>query len=156
MSELIAFVYDTEAGAKSFEAELLAAQTDQKLSVSDAALVLRQHDGRPMFSHADNLVGRGSMGGIFWGVILALVFWARWWGLSVGGALGDLGLEEDFVKDVGDSVGKDHSALLAIVNDDMVPSVLEAAKGSNPRVMRSPLSAQDEQVLQTIFQKTRE
>jgi uncharacterized membrane protein len=70
----------------------------------------------------------------------------------VGGALGDPGLEDDFVKDVGDSAGKDHSAFLAIVNDDMVAAVLEAAKGSGPRVMRSSLSAQDEQTLQTIFQ----
>jgi uncharacterized membrane protein len=46
----------------------------------------------------------------------------------VGGALGDPGLEDDFVKDVGDSAGKDHSALLAIVNDDKVAAVLEAAK----------------------------
>jgi uncharacterized membrane protein len=65
MSELIAFIYDNEGGAKSLEDELLAAQNDQKLSVGDVALVLRRDDGRPMFSHADNLVGRGSMGGIF-------------------------------------------------------------------------------------------
>jgi uncharacterized membrane protein len=156
MSELIAFVYDNENGAKSLEGDLLAAQTDQNLRVSDAALILRRQDGRPMLSHAVDLVGRGSMGGMFWGFILALVFWARWWGLSVGSALGDLGLEEDFVKDVGDSVGKGHSALVALVDDDMVAGVLKAADSSNPKLMRTSFSAQDEKVLQTIFESTRE
>jgi uncharacterized membrane protein len=156
MSELIAFVYDNEGGAKSLEAELLDAQSEQKINVGDAALILRQQDGRAVLSHATNLVGRGSMGGMFWGFILALVFWARWWGLSVGGALGDLGLEDDFVKDLGDSVGKGHSALVALVDDDMVVAVLNVADSSNPQVMRTSFSAQDEQVLKTVFQTTRE
>ena len=156
MSELIAFVYDNEGGAKSLEAELLDAQSEQKINVGDAALILRQQDGRAVLSHAATLVGRGSMGGMLWGFILALVFWARWWGLSVGGALGDLGLEDDFVKEVGDSVGKGHSALVALVDDDMVAAVLKAADSSNPQVMRTSFSAQDEQVLKTVFQTTRE
>ena len=156
MSELIAFVYDNEGGAKSLEAELLDAQSEQKINVGDAALILRQQDGRAVLSHATSLVGRGSMGGMFWGFILALVFWARWWGLSVGGALGDLGLEDDFVKDLGDSVGKGHSALVALVDDDMVVAVLNVADSSNPQVMRTSFSAQDEQVLKTVFQTTRE
>jgi uncharacterized membrane protein len=74
----------------------------------------------------------------------------------VGGALGDLGLEEDFVKVVGESVGKGHSALLAIVNDDMVATVLNVAEGSSPSVMRSSFTAGDKQVLKTVFQTTRE
>jgi uncharacterized membrane protein len=156
MSELIAFVFDNETGAESLEGELLDAQTNGNLKVSDAALILRKEDGRPALSHAANLVSRGSLGGMFWGFILALVFWTRWWGLSVGGALGDLGIEEDFVKDVGDSVGKGHSALLALVGDDMVAAVLEAAEGSSPKTMRTTFSAQDEQVLQAIFLTTRE
>ncbi|UCF28439.1 MAG: DUF1269 domain-containing protein [Chloroflexota bacterium] len=156
MSELIAFIYDNEHGAKSFEGDLIAAQKDRGLNVGDAAVILRRDDGRPMLSHAVELVGRGSMGGMFWGFILALVFWARWWGLSVGGALGDLGLEDDFVKDVGDSVGKGHSALLALVDDEMVATVLSVAESSNPRVMRTTFSTRDEQVLQTVFQTTRE
>jgi uncharacterized membrane protein len=74
VSELIAFVYDTESGAKSLEGELLAAQADQNLRVDDAGLVVRQHEGRPVLSHAVDLVRRGTMGGMFWGFILALVF----------------------------------------------------------------------------------
>ncbi len=156
MSELIAFIYENETGAKALEAQLVEAQANQELSVNDAALVSRQADGRPVLSHAANLVGRGTMGGIFWGFILALVFWTHWWGLSVGGALGDLGLDDDFVKDVGESVGKGHSALLALVGDGMVAAVLKTAEQSQPKTMRTNLSKEDEQVLQTIFLTSRE
>jgi len=156
MSELIAFIYENETGAKALETELIAAQKMQDFQVSDAALVVRLEDGRPVFSHAADLVGRGSMGGIFWGFILALVFWTKWWGLSVGGALGDLRLDDEFVKDVGDSVGKGHSAMLAIVDDDMVDALLKAAQGSSPKVIRSTFSPADEQVLQAIFLAARE
>ena len=156
MSELIAFIYENETGAKSLEVDLLEAQTSGDLSVNDAALVVRQEDGRPVLSHAVNLVGRGTMGGIFWGFILALVFWTKWWGLSVGGALGDLGLEDDFVKDVGEGVGRGHSALLALVADGMVDAVLLEAGKSNPKIVRNSFSEEDEQVLQLVFQTSRE
>ena len=125
MSELIVFAFENETGAKELETRLVAAQADQQLRVNDAALVVRLEDGRPVLNHAANLVGRGSLGGIFWGFILALVFWTKWWGLSVGGALGDLGLDDDFVKEVGESVEKGHSALLILVEDGMVESALD-------------------------------
>ena len=153
MSELMAFIYESETGAKDLEEDLVK---EENAKVGDAALVVRHADGRPVFSHAVDLVDRGSMGGIFWGFILALVFWTKWWGLSVGGALGDLRLGEEFVKEVGDSVGKGHSAMMAFVEDGMVAAVLNAAESTNPKVVRSTFSQTDEQVLQTIFQAARE
>ena len=156
MSELIVFVFKNETGAKELETGLVAAQADQELRVNDAALVVRLEDGRPVLNHAVDLVGRGSLGGIFWGFILALVFWTKWWGLSVGGALGDLGLDDEFVKEVGESVAKGHSALLMLVEDGMVESALNKAGEYNPKVMRTTFSEEDEKVLQTIFQVSRE
>ena len=88
--------------------------------------------------------------------MLALVFWAKWWGLSVGGALGDLGLDDEFVKEVGEGVGKGHSALLTLVEDGMVETVLKAAEGSNPETMRTTFSKEDEEVLQAVFLASRE
>jgi uncharacterized membrane protein len=156
MSKLVAFIFESEDGARALEIDLISAQNSGKFKVGDAALVIRQADGRPVFNHAVDLVGRGSMGGIFWGFILALIFWTRWWGLSVGGALGDLRLDEDFVKEVGEGVGKGHSALLAIVEDNIAAEVLKAAEGSSSKVFQSTLSEGDEQVLKLIFQAPRE
>lgn len=156
MSELVVFVFEDEDGAKQLEGKFTSAQVNQDLKVSDAALVKRREDGRPVLNHATSLVGRGSMGGIFWGFILALVFWTKWWGLSAGGALGDLGLDDEFVKDVGGSVDKGHSALLALIDDGMVPAALQVSADLNPKVMRTAFSENDERLLKEIFLVSRE
>ena len=156
MSGLIAFTFESEEGARALESDLIAAQESHELMVGDAALIVRMADGRPEFSHAVNLVGRGSMGGIFWGFILALVFWTRWWGLNIGSALGDLRLDDDFVKEVGEGVDKGHSALLAFLEENMVAGVLKVAESHKPKIYQSTFSAEDEQVLKVIFQATRE
>ena len=156
MSELIVFSFENETGAHELESAFVAAQDDQELKIGDAAMVVRAADGRSKLNHATRLVGRGSLGGIFWGFIFALVFWGRWWGLSVGGALGDLGMDEDFVKEVGDSVGRGHSALLALVEDDMVSGILDLAERFEAKISRTSFSKQDEELLSAIFLTTRE
>jgi uncharacterized membrane protein len=74
----------------------------------------------------------------------------------VGGALGDLGLDDEFVKEVGESVEKGHSALLILVEDVMVEAVLNEAREYNPKIMRTAFSKEDEKVLQAVFQASRE
>jgi uncharacterized membrane protein len=156
MSQLLVFIYQNETGAKELEAQLIEAQADQNYRINDAALIRRREDGRPVLSHAADLVGRGSMGGIFWGFIFALIFWAKWWGLSVGGAMGDLGLDDEFVKEVGEGVDKGHSAFLALVEDDGVDAVLKAGESSNAITMHTTFSEDDEKALQEIFLASRE
>ena len=113
-------------------------------------------DGRPEFSHAVNLVGRGSMGGIFWGFILALVFWTRWWGVYIGRALGGLRLDDDFVKVVVEEFDKGHSDLLAFVEKKIAAGVPEVVGSRKPEIYQTTFSAEHEQVLKVIFQATRE
>ena len=156
MSELIVFSFENPTGAKELETELVAAQDAQKIEVGDAAMVVRAADGRAALNHATKLVGRGSLGGIFWGFMFALVFWGRWWGLSVGGALGDLGMDDDFVKEVGDSIGRGHSGLLVLVRDEMVDAVLDMAAEYQSKVSRTTFSEKDEALLKTIFLTSRE
>lgn len=156
MSELIVFVFDNETGAKQFEVDLISAQERQEFKVDDAALVVRTKVGRPMLSHATSLVGRGSLGGMFWGFLLALVFWAKWWGISIGGSLGDLGVDDDFVKEVGESVGKGHSALLVLTQDSMAEPVVQLAGIYGAKIVRTSFSEADEDVLRVVFGSTRE
>ena len=156
MSELIALIFEGEENSRRLESDLIAAQESQKIKIADAALVVRRTDGRPMFSHAVDLVGRGSMGGIFWGIILSLVFWAKWWGLNVGSALGDLRVDEDFVKDVGEELDTGHSALLALVDESMVAGLLAEADKRKPKVFRTTLIEEDELILKAVFQSIRE
>jgi uncharacterized membrane protein len=74
----------------------------------------------------------------------------------VGGALGDLGLDDEFVKEVGESVEKGHSALLVMVEDGLVEAALKSAREYSPKIMRTTFSKEDEKVLQAVFQASRE
>jgi uncharacterized membrane protein len=102
-----------------------------------------------MLNHATSLVGRGSLGACS-GIPACPGFWAKWWGISIGGGLGDLGVDDDFVKEVGESVGKGHSALLALTQDSMAEPVLQLASKYNTRVVRTSFSTEDEEVLRCL------
>ena len=156
MSELNAFTLESEEGARALESDLKTAQEAQELKVGDAALVVRMANGKPEFSHAVNLVDRVSMAGILWGFILALVFWTRWWGVNIGRTLGDLRLDDDFVKEVVEGVGRGHSALLAFVEKKMVAGIPEVVGSRKPKIYQAIFSAEHEKVLKTVFQATRE
>ena len=156
MSELIVAVFENETGAKQFEKVLISAQERQEGKVEDAALVVRTKEGRPMLNHATSLVGRGSLGGMFWGFLLALVFWAKWWGISIGGGLGDLGIDDDFVKEVGENVRKGHSTLLALTLDSMAEPVVQLADKYGAKVVQTSFTTEDEDVLRVVFGSTRE
>ena len=59
MSQLLVFIYKNETGAKALEAQLTESQANQDLSISDAALILRREDGRPVLNHADRVFEGG-------------------------------------------------------------------------------------------------
>ena len=77
-------------------------------------------------------------------------------GMSIGSTLGDLRLDEELMKEVGDGVEKGFSALLAIVQDDKATGIKNADESSSPRIFQVNLPAGDEQVLKMIFHEARE
>lgn len=64
MSELMVFTFESEEGAGAFENDLISAQNAGDIKLGDAALFVRQLNSGPVFSHAVDLVGRASIGGI--------------------------------------------------------------------------------------------
>lgn len=76
-------------------------------------------------------------------------------GLSAGGAPGDLGLDEEFVKDIGQCVDRGHSVLLAIIDHVIFPAAIKVSDDLNPKVMRATFSEQDEVLLKEVFLDSR-
>ena len=87
MSELIAPGFNSEAEAEIFRGRLADMQRASILQLKDAAEVLLSETGRPRIRHASDLVGPGTLGGVFWGVFFALVFFLP--GLGAIVAAGD-------------------------------------------------------------------
>ena len=98
------------------------------------------------------------MGGAFWGMLIGLLFWAPWLGMAIGaaaGALGgkltDVGVDDNFIKEVGATIEPGHSALFLLVRDATPDKVLDQVKQFNPTVLRTSLSAEDEAKLKAAF-----
>jgi uncharacterized membrane protein len=117
----------------------------------DAALVRRKLDGGSHVEHASRLVGAGQLGGVFWGMLIGALFWAKWWGLSIGGAVGEIGLDDDFVRQAGDAIGKGQSALLLLAQDELADEVVGEGRQAGARVVQATLSPQAERRLVSVF-----
>ena len=158
MSELIVFAFEDETSAFDMRDALARLQKQQLITLEDAAVVVRKQDGKVKVKQAVSLVGAGAMGGAFWGMLIGLLFWAPWLGLAIGavsgalgGALQDYGVDDGFIKEVGNTIELGHSALFLLVRDVTPDKVLDEVKQFEPKVLRTSLSVEDEAKLKAAF-----
>ena len=158
MSELVVFAFETETGAAEMRDELQRLQKQQLITLDDAAVVVRRQDGKVKVKQAVNLVGEGALGGAFWGMLIGLLFWAPWLGLAIGaaagalgGAVGDYGIDDKFIKEVGNSIDPGNSALFLLVRDVTPDKVMDELSKFDAKILRTSLSKSDEAKLKAAF-----
>ena len=158
MSELVVFTFDTETGAKEMEDALLQMQKMKLIELEDAAYVVRRQDGKVKVKQASNLVGAGAWGGAFWGMLIGLLFFAPWLGLAVGAITGaiagkatDVGIDDKFIKQVGDEIEHGNSALFLLVVSATWDKVEDELQKFDAKVYKTSLSKEDEAKLKAAF-----
>ena len=158
MSDLIVVAFDNEEGAFKMRDKLFELQKQHLIMLADAAVVVRKPDGKVKVKQAVSLVGAGALGGAFWGMLVGLIFWMPWLGLAVGaaaGALGgkfnDIGVDDDFIKEVGNTIEPGHSALFLLVVSATPDKVADELKDFNGTLIQTSLSSEDEAKLRELF-----
>ena len=158
MSDLIVLSFDNEASAFQMRDKLLDMQKQQVITLSDAAIVIRDKKGKPKVKQHHSLVGAGAMGGAFWGMLIGLLFFAPWLGMAagaLGGALGgkfnDIGVDDKFIKEVGETIEPGHAALFLLVVKVTADKVLPELASFNAKVLQTSLSNEDEARLRETF-----
>ncbi len=158
MANLIVFAFDNETEAERMRDKLVDMQKQEIISLQDAAVVIRREDGKVKVKQAQSLVGAGALGGSFWGLLIGLLFWAPWLGLAIGAATGaiagrmtDVGVDDKFIKEVGDNIEPGHSALFLLVSDSTPDKVMDGLSDFNPKVYQTSLSEEDEAKLRAAF-----
>ena len=158
MAELIVLAFDKPDAAFQVRDKLVELQKQHLIALEDAAVVTRDMEGKAKVKQATSLVGAGALGGAFWGMLIGLLFFMPWLGLAVGaisGALAgkftDIGVDDDFIKEVANTIEPGHSAIFLLVRDVTVDKVLPEIQTYNPTVMRTSLSAEDEERLKEAF-----
>jgi uncharacterized membrane protein len=158
MSNLIVLAFKNETGASEMRDKLRDLQKQHLITLDDAAVVIRKPDGKVKVKQAVSLVGAGALGGAFWGMLIGLIFLMPWMGLvigaasgALGGAFSDIGVDDDFIKEVGKTIEPGHSALFLLVSDVQEDKVLEDLKGFDATVLQTSLSKEDDVKLREAF-----
>jgi len=158
MSELVVVAFDNVTEADQLMDKLGKLQKERLITLDDAAVVVRKQDGNVKVKQAHNLVGSGAVGGAFWGMLIGLLFLAPWLGLAIGavsgalaGKLTDVGIDDNFIKEVGATIKPGNSAAFLLVRESTPDKVLDELKGFNGTVLKTSLSKENEAKLKVAF-----
>lgn len=163
MSSLVAVVFDDETTAFEVRTSLLKMQTQNLIELEDSAVVTRTPKGKVKLDQAVNLTAVGAIGGGFWGMLIGLIFLNPLLGAAVGAATGamsgrfkDLGVNDEFMRDVGQSLKAGSSALFVLVRRATTDKVLDGLKpfAGKGKVYQTSLSKDDETTLREALEQT--
>jgi uncharacterized membrane protein len=157
MSDLIVIGYPDEGTAQNVWEQLIKLQQDYLVDLEDAAIIRRDQKGRMhITTPAHHAVAWGTFSGLFWGVLIGLLFLfpiAPLVGVAGGimgaalGAAGNLGIKDDFRVRVQDLVRPGTSAILVIVRKVTTDKFLEALAPYGGTVLHTSLPHDAEQQL---------
>ena len=162
MSDLIVITYDTEQTGRDAFNELADLQKQQLLELEDAALAVKDDKGKVKVKQTleNQVAGTSAVWGGFWGLLIGLIFLAPiFWGLFgalMGGILGkttDLGIDNKFIKEVGESLDVGGSALFVLVAKATPDKVLPELKKFGGTVYQTSLSNEDEANLKKALEQ---
>src|SRR5918992_768705 len=122
MSDLIAVAYDDRAMAERVRDELAQMTREHVIEIEDAVVVTREPGGKVKLHQTLNPAGAGAAGGALWGGLIGLIFLAPLLGAAIGaaaggatGALTDLGVDDNFMRELGQNLPEGGAALIVLV-----------------------------------------
>lgn len=161
MATFTVWKFDSATGAEGALETLKRLQKEELIQIHDAAIVTWAPDRKkPKTRQLHNLVGAGALGGAFWGMLFGLIFFIPLIGLAVGaaaGALGgsltDVGIDDDFIREVKEKVTPGTSALFLMTSGAVVDKVTEATADlrGHAELIHTNLTDEQEQKLREAF-----
>jgi len=158
MSTLVVIGYNDMYTAEEVRLKLRKLQSEYLLDLEDAVVAVKDTTGRVKLHQAVNLTAAGAVSGGFWGSLIGLIFLNPLLGLAVGagagavsGALSDLGINDQFMKELATTMTPGSSALFVLVRKATPDKVLEEIKGTGGKVLKTSLSHEDEEKLQAAL-----
>lgn len=162
MSDLIVIAYEDEFKAEEIRLALAKLHKEHLIELEDAAVVVKNEKGEVKLKHAINLTALGAANMGFWGLLIGILFSAPLVGVAVGaatgaaaGALGealsDVGVDDDFIRELGETIQPGTSALFILVQKVTPEKVLGEVAPHGGKVLRTSLSKDQEHQLQDVL-----
>lgn len=161
MATFSVWKFDDPTAADRSVAVLQTLQRQELIQVHDAATVSWEPGKKkPKTRQLADLTKAGALGGAFWGMLFGLLFFIPLIGAAIGaamgalsGSLGDVGIDDDFVKEVREQVTPGTSAMFVLTSDAVQDKVLETFQGTGlrPTLIHTNLSNDEEAKLREAF-----
>lgn len=161
MPDLIVIAYDSEQ--TGFEALDVADRLQKRelLRLIDAAVVVKDQQGKVTIKQTleHRKTGTAAAWGGFWGLLVGLLFVGPILLGIVGAILGaligksqDLGIDNKFIQEVGDSLEPGNSALCMLVLEAKEDKVLDEMRKIGGTVFQTSLSKENEEKLRQALE----
>lgn len=166
MSDLVVLGFDGIGTADEVLTKLRALQKENLIDLEDACVVIRGQDGKVQIKQAINLTALGAASGMSTGMLAGalagLLLLNPLAGMAVGGlagagfgalsgSLSDYGINDDFIKSVGQSIASGSSALFVLVKRSTADKVIPEIEPFKPRVLKTSLSNEKEETLKSAL-----
>jgi len=162
MSDLIVVGFDNELKADEVLHKLGDLQKEHLVDLEDAVVVVKNQKGKVKIKQAYDLVTTGALSGGFWGSFIGLLFLHPLLGVAAGlatgalsGALTDIGINDDFIKELGETIEPKTSALFLLVRKATPDKVLEELRPYGGKLLKTSLSKSDETSLKAALAKAK-
>ena len=161
MSNLIVIGFNDVADAFEMRAALAKLQSQYLIEMEDVVVVTRDAKGNVQLHQPVNLTAAGAVGGGFWGMLIGMLFLNPLLGAAIGagsgalsGKLTDIGINDQFMKDLGATFTSGSSALFVLVRKSTPDKVLEALKpfAGKGRVLQTSLTKDKDEELRAFIE----
>jgi uncharacterized membrane protein len=164
MRDLIVAGFNGQFTADEVLIDLLKLEQLHLISLEDAAVAIRKKDGTIAIKHSSVLVMADAAVGGGCGLLIGAVCLNPLMGTLVGGVVGaavgkivklveKIGIKEDFIKGVADTLIPDSSAIFVVVSKGLSDEVAKELSKFSGTLLRTSLSPENDEELKKILQQ---
>jgi uncharacterized membrane protein len=151
MSTLVVIDYESEVKAEEVRLALLKMQKQYLIDLADAVVVVRDDKGKVKLRQLYNLTAAGAATGGFWGALMGLLFLNPLFGFAIGaaagavsGALKDVGIDDNFMKELGTTLKPGTAALCVLIRQMTADKVIDEIQKFGGTLIKTNLCNENE------------
>jgi uncharacterized membrane protein len=158
MSTLVVVGYDNLFKAEEIRIKLQKMQAAYLIDLEDAVVAIKNAKGKVKLDQQVNMTAMGAASGGFWGALIGLIFLVPLFGAAIGAAMGavtgalrDVGINDNFMKDLASTMQPNTSALFVLIRKSNPERVLEELKGTGGKILQASLTHEEIDRLQNTL-----
>ena len=158
MADLIVIEYDDIHKAEEVRLKLQKMERDYLVDLEDAVVATKDEKGKVRLNQIQNLTASRAVSGGYLGALIGLLFLNPLLGAAVGvtagavsGALTDVGINNNFMKEIASGFQNRSSALFVLVRKVTPDKVRAELEGSGGKILQTSLTHEEEAKLQAAL-----